>query len=242
MDIRRICRRSSNGKSEVAEEIQGMGGELIMHGQEIGHSGPENYYRITLRDCATPAFCSFDKRYIGTQRMLLSFADALRRDGRGFRGCIKIAGRITDCCKEKAADAYGKECTVSPVEAVHVSVSEERPFCFEHVNVWDWLYYIQAQKAAITRLYYRASGRYFRAIGLSLYRPFYGEAPDDLSKELGNPFWAYPGVLYKKDGWLRHRLMYEERLFTDKAEMDADIAAPAETDYQRFFDDVFGDG
>lgn len=166
--------------------------------------------------------------------MLLSFADALRRDGGGSSGCIKNAGRITDCCREKTADAYGKERAVSPVEAVHVSVSEESLFYFEHINVWGCSYYIQAQKATITRLYYRDSSGYCRAIGLSPYRPFYGVAPDDLSKELGDPFWGYPGVLYKKNGWLRHRLMYKERLFTNKAEMDADIAAPAETDYQGF--------
>ena len=35
--------------------------------------------------------------------------------------------------------------------------------------MWDCSYDIQAQKATITRLYYRDSNWYFRAIGLSLY-------------------------------------------------------------------------
>lgn len=213
-----------------------------MHCQKIGRSGPENCYRITLSNYATPSFCSFDKEYIGIRTMLLSFGDALGRDGCGSGRYTEIAGRITDCCTEKMGDTHGKGRTVSPVEAIHVSVSEESSFYFEHINVWDCSYYIRAQKATTTRLYYRDSNWYFKASGLSLYRPFYGVAPDDLSTELGNSFWGYPGVLYKKDGWLHHRLMSKERLFTNKSEMDADIAAPAESDYQRFFEDVFGDG
>lgn len=49
-----------------------------MHCQEIVLSGPENYYRITLSNYATPSFCSFDKEDIGIRTMQLSFADALR--------------------------------------------------------------------------------------------------------------------------------------------------------------------
>lgn len=140
------------------------------------------------------------------------------------------------------SDTHGKGRTTSPVEAIHLAVSEESPFYFEHINVWDCSYYIQAQKITITRLYYRDSNWYCRAIGLSLYRPFYGVVPDDLSKELGDPLGGIPGGSTRRLGGCATVSCIKKRLFTNKAEMDADIAAPAETDYQRFFDDVFGDG
>ena len=52
-----------------------------------------------------------------------------------------------------------------------------------------------------------------------------------------------PGKLLQNNPegrWRHYRLMYEEQLFTEKAEMNADIATLTKTDYREFFDVVFG--
>ena len=119
-----------------------------------------------------------------------------------------------------------------------LAVKETRiaPFRWDHINVWDCVYHIRADRCAAKLAYIKTSGRYCRCVLADFWNPTYEGRP------FNGMFWGQPAMLAYGSGHLYNRLMYLENQFQSEAEMLADIENPEAIDFSGFFDDVFGDG
>ena len=170
---------------------------------------------VGMRDYATPSYCTFLKEYCGTPAMLRDYLDARKKLRPDF-------------------DEANVHCDAASILAV--KETGIAPFQWDHVNVWDCVYHIRADRCAAKLAYIKTAGRYCRCVLAEFWNPSYEGRP------FRGMFWGQPAMLAYGSGHLYNRLMYLENQFQSEAEMLADIENPDTIDFAGFFDDVFGDG
>lgn len=206
----------------------------------------DRFFAITLEHYACPAFCSFNKEYIGTLAMLDGFIDTISKDVKEpsyLAGIINGYQRYRDGYHDATAFVAQSEVRlIHPLTTIEVHHHDAAPFFYEHTNVWGFPYFIRAERMNADIVYVRRGKNHMRYVGAYLEQPLYGTTENDCNDELNDSLWGHPGVLSFENGVLSSRIMFCDRLFESQAEMKQDILSPSPIDFTGFFEDVFGDG
>lgn len=211
----------------------------------------EPLYRITLSDYATPSFITADTWYAGTRAILDHFFDVLDRQNRkeppgaadfeGYEDTIVKQYRRYQAGETQVQTFYSQ--LIHPITLFHLTAPmEAAPISLTHRNVWDCPYFIAADRVRFQLAYGMCEGEYFRFVLAEFENGRFGISEDKLDSELDGPFWGHPAMLGLDGSLLYDRLMFLERHFDNREEMEAGIAAPAAVNYAGFFNDFFGDG
>lgn len=214
-------------------------------------SSDEPLYCITLSNYATPSFITADTWYAGTRAMLDHFFDVLDRQNRenppdtgDFESYEETI--VKQYRRYQAGETEVKAfCSqlIRPITLCHLTAPmETAPISLTHTNVWSCPYFIAADRARFQLAYGACEGKYFRFALADFENGRFGISENKLDLELDGPFWGHPAMLGLDGSLLYDRLMFLERRFDSREEMEADIAAPAAVDYTGFFNDFFGDG
>lgn len=202
-------------------------------------SKPVPLYQLMLEDYSTPSFVSCSKPYFGTQKQILSLLER-RRDPELLETARQY---FSGSGSGEGPMLYWREQIVSPVERLG-SV----PFQMENVsatflNTWDCPYFLRAQRAE-GKLYYlcREDGVCFRALEAVFTDLMLTDDPIPEEVDLLQPFWGYPDMIYCRDGRAKSRLLLAERRFQNREEALDDLTHPSAPCFDRFFEDIFGDG
>lgn len=206
----------------------------------------DRFYQITLEHYGCPAYCSFSKQYAGTMEMLKAFIDELgqgAKDDSYEQGIVDAFRRYQEGYHDaRAFVAQGEHQLIYPLTAYAVTSVHEAPFFFEHTNVWGFPYFITGKQMDTELVYLRRGNELRRFVKATIESPMYGTEEDDCTSPLDGGFWGHPCVLKFHDGRLGNQIMFCDRHFETKEEMQKDISAPAEIDFTGFFEDAFGDG
>lgn len=204
------------------------------------------FYSITLEQFAAPAFYSGYLHYAGTLPMISSFVDSLKSlatPGSYEQGVVDAFGAYLEGAKEaKVRVAYAEEQLIHKLDTVGIEDLQIEPFYYRHLNIWNFPYYIRADRAQVFLAYLRKEDAYLRYVKLELTNPLYSAEPELPFKELGHTVWGHPGVLVYKNKILSNRIMFCDKKFEDAEEARRDMEHPSEVNFSGFFNDIFGDG
>lgn len=184
-------------------------------------------YHLLLRDYATPSFCTFQASYYGTLEDLKEFFAVLDPE---------LQKQIEDNNLER------DEATI--IDKAEYSIDD---YYHEYKNIWDCIYYINAQKLKLEVFLLEFVGYY-----VVCYRPIitngYVLAEKDEEERLRLYFdakdvWGHPGV-YKN---ISNRVLTSRLCFLYK---QCESREEAFLEFNNFdinkcdvmFDDIFGDG
>lgn len=197
-------------------------------------------FAVTMPDYASPSFCTFAKEYVGTLAMLKGYIDARKEWEPDSYVTANLCTAVSELQQGRQNTAVGIAGNVLPfVTPVTILAVKEliiMPFQIDHLNVWDCVYHIHAEKCTAKLAYIKAPGVYRRCVLVDFLNPTYDE------HLLNAGFWGQPAMLAYESGHLYNRLMYIEKWFSTETEMLMDAKYPAKVDFSGFFDDVFGDG
>lgn len=203
-------------------------------------------YMIVLDECASPAFWTAYKDYLGTPGEILAL----------FEGCDGLWPKIAKDYFEDDEAKYehigfllGGEPALAPVELIlrrRIVIEKLR---FDHRNVWFCIYKIRAARAVVDLFYIRTDkGKFMRCVKAVLEQPeylddFFCHHEKWYDMTTSEP-WGYPGMLQldKQKKTICNSLGYIDKTFRSERQMYCDIKHPDKVDFQGFFDDYFGDG
>ena len=100
----------------------------------------------------------------------------------------------------------------------------------------------EADRVRFQLAYGMCEGKYVRFVLAEFENGRFGMFEDRLDMELDVSFWGHPAMLGLDGSLLYDRLMFPDRCFDSQEDMETDIAAPADVNYTKFFNDFFGDG
>lgn len=215
----------------------------------------EPLFCIALWDYALPSFCSGSTLYLGTQTMLDQFFDALeqalreRNEGELEHPCYE--GDILEAYRKyqagdkrvKACIAYADIQLICPAALHHLSPPRTvAPFDNTHINIWGCPYVIKAAAVRYQTAYVECRSKFCRVVLAECDGVRYRGEGGARDHPMSCGTWGHPAMLAVEERLLYGRLMFLERQFKSRTEMQADIAAPAGIDFSGFFNDYFGDG
>ena len=116
---------------------------------------------------------------------------------------------------------------------------------WEHLNTWQWPYFMSCEKVESEHLWLRCKDRYYRCFMAKFYSLKYGTDPNEQTPA-GGMLWGFPEMLEVDDLPLMwNRLAEPEKNFKTLAEAQADweaFRAAPNPDFSEFCNDIFGDG
>ena len=207
------------------------------------------YYRIVLDDYATPSFISWNKDYFGTLKEIKVLIDALRKDSlllESHRDTVEAFDAFCNGNTEaEHTVAYSKCRLLTPVDKIgsrHILLG---PTVWEHRNVWDCIYRMQAKEIDVRQAIFRTEKEYYIGIragfrGLQCNAP--DLAPPDRWTELDGAFWGFPKMFYIAGDILRYRLYTAMRRYADLNGAMAALNDSGNIDFNPVINDIFGDG
>jgi hypothetical protein len=149
------------------------------------------YYVITLQDYATPAWCTFEKDYVGSKDDILEFINAYRNE----------VG--TDKLKQ--------------LDVLRKTKYTADNFEFSFKNVWDRTYDVVCDNVKADVLYakeFRCVKAEFKNVRMR------AKGMGDVYMAIGGLMWGHPGVLYMKDGSVASRLYFIEDVIDESIPID----------------------
>lgn len=207
------------------------------------------YYQITLDDYATPSYISWTKDYFGTLREIKVLIDALRRDNRLFDSHRDTVEAFDAFCRgDTEAEhtvAFCKCRLLTPVDRIKSKHLTFGPICWEHKNVWNCVYRMQAKEIDTRQAIFRTEEEYIIGIR-ARFRELKCNAPDldppDRWMNLDGAFWGFPKMFNISGDILRYRLFTSMHRYPDLTSATAAFDDFENIDFKPVIDDVFGDG
>jgi len=204
-------------------------------------------YHLVLPDYALPAFCDGDTDYYGGQDEILEvLARYDKRSGEALAETARAYFAGMGDGRTEINGLWGVQQLLSPVELLgERELAPFLPWKHTNTNTWGFPCELKADRAEVRLQYLRdEEGRYLRCVrarftGLCNWSGFAGRW-----RPLTTAFSSgCPGILADlADGRMVNRVGYSDRAFETLALLQEDMAAPAEVDFQGFFNDLFGDG
>ena len=207
----------------------------------------QQYYRILLEDYSAASFTSFDKAYFGTMSDLEGwikaievekcFAERFSSLTKTFRAYQSGQHNITHNV------AYQEVRFLDKVTLLYRESYTAEKLAWEHLNTWQWPYFMSCEKVESEHLWLRCKDRYYRCFMAKFYSLKYGTDPNEQTPA-GGMLWGFPEMLEVDDLPLMwNRLAEPEKNFKTLAEADWEAfrAAP-NPDFSEFCNDIFGDG
>ena len=183
----------------------------------------QQYYRILLDDYSAASFTSFDKAYFGTMSDLEGwikaievekcFAERFSSLTKTFRAYQSGQHNITHNV------AYQEVRFLDKVTLLYRESYTAEKLAWEHLNTWQWPYFMSCEKVESEHLWLRCKDRCFMA---KFYSLKYGTDPNEQTPA-GGMLWGFPEMLEVDDLPLMwNRLAEPEKNFKTLAEAQAD--------------------
>ena len=204
------------------------------------------YYAFFLDEPATPAFCSFDKMYIGTAEDLLTAINRLQADGLYPNSVKAVREYLNGNRKAVHSVAYQERPALEPVQFITESkliLSEKK---WEHLNAWKCPYNMKIGGAFVSQIVIKHDNQYYRCVRAWMKDLLY-QAPDDSWHKLDGGFWGNRSILDVSslpDGHFQiNNLLYVvEDDYNTIEEAIKNIKNPESLVFDRICDEIFGDG
>ena len=187
----------------------------------------QQYYRILLDDYSAASFTSFDKAYFGTMSDLEGwikaievekcFAERFSSLTKTFRAYQSGQHNITHNV------AYQEVRFLDKVTLLYRESYTAEKLAWEHLNTWQWPYFMSCEKVESEHLWLRCKDRYYRCFMAKFYSLKYGTDPNEQTPA-GGMLWGFPEMLEVDDLPLMwNRLAEPEKNFKTLAEAQAEL-------------------
>ena len=203
----------------------------------------EQHYILKLWEPAAPAFCSFDKPYVGNKHDLLKVAANMKIADPQSETAKAIQEYFGGNHRATHKIAY-QECPVlTPARVLASSKMTLTSRTWEHLNVWDCPYKMKFESAEVSQIIIRCEGRYHRCIRAKFtdlcYEGIKGEW-----RPVGSVLFGNASVIETASdaGTFESLLYVQEDVSDTKDQLEAAINNPDRIIFARICDEVFGDG
>lgn len=198
-------------------------------------------YAFELDDYSAPSCTSFTKLYFGTiadfRAVLESIGEERLEDlhntfERFVAGERKIIYHAGQCVTRFARPA---------------KMIKEKPIALERVNYlyensYGFNYKVRMSKAEGRVALIKLEKQFYIVYWITATNPRYMGELIKKWNALGDMIWGYPGIIEVKGKTMRNRLGMIESSFKTEQEAMAQFESLTDFDFNRFFEDVFGDG
>ena len=208
----------------------------------------EKWFRLLLDDYSVPPITTADKEYYGTLDDVKGLIESLKRDEKGrdgHKGTIEAFEKYL--AGEKGAThnvAYQDVPILTSIKIIHNAEQELSETEWEHLNAWHWVYDMKLTSANVQHYWIKDKKHYRRIIKAQIVGLCYKDTvgnwtdPDEM-------FWGFPGMLARDGDVLYNRLACIEKNFDSLDDLQDDYEnylKNPDVDFERFCDDIFGDG
>lgn len=208
----------------------------------------EKWFRLLLDDYSVPAITTADKEYYGTLDDIKGLIESLKNDEKGsvgHKGTIEAFEKYL--AGEKGAThnvAYQDVPISTSIKVIYNAEQKLSEMEWEHLNAWHWVYDMRLTSAKVQHYWIKDKKHYRRIIKAQIvglcYKDTVGNWTDP--KEM---FWGFLGMLTHDGDVLYNRLACIEKNFDSLDDLQDDYEnylKNPDVDFERFCDDIFGDG
>lgn len=201
------------------------------------------YFIYELDDYSSPTIVSWTKPYFGTIGDFKSLIDNL--PGKSMEELRNTFERFA--AGERRIVYHAGQAKIR--FAHRVSLLAEKQFdlkklTFEYKNTYGFPYKIRMTSAVGRLCLFKYEKVFYTVIWAKLERPRYCNNHFDGRRwtELGDMIWGFPGQIKMEGKFMKNALGVIEKRFDDEAAVREHFASVSEIDWQKFYEDVFGDG
>lgn len=207
----------------------------------------KQYYAICLDEYAMVSFCSFTKKYYGTEDDMMQFAKALETNNT-MSDLVQSLNEFSDGNKDvQYYAAYNNHRLATPVifhPENHLTLID---YEWEHLNIYGFPYYMHADGIEIDQAIIRYENEFLRCAKMKFINLSYKDEYSKSGKEfLTGHFLGHPQV-YKVNKRNRKNIIIEGRFFVKEEAYTTlkearEHLSEKDLKFRPFMDDVFGDG
>jgi len=207
----------------------------------------DQYYALYLDDYATPAFCSFDKLFIGTQSEILAVADRMGADIAYKETVAAIQNYFLGKKTVTHTIAYQTFPVLTPVESICSLEFTLNETIWNHQNVWDCTYIMKFDEAVVHQLLIQHQNKYYRLIRASMKNLCCDSETSFGWMPLNSRFWGHKcmmNVTTHNDGsyWVSNLLYVIQDSFDSLDDANNYWRDPGKLIFDSICDEIFGDG
>lgn len=180
----------------------------------------EQFYELTLDDCATPSFISGAKPFYGRLSDIRSFVTVLEQDERCKENHEHLIGAFKafesgDTETEHYA-AYQKVRLLTPIKVLTSRTTTFPNHRWTHMNVWDCPYELRCEELIAEQMWIEREGSYLRCLRAKFKKLEYLSNFEKRWRDLIDGFWGYPHMLEYQEPYVVLRLWVAEEPFASK--------------------------
>jgi len=207
----------------------------------------EKFYLLNLTDPATPGFCSFNKMYVGTEKMInqvvdnfennKSYPDTISAVHSYFDGNINAEHNI----------AYTQQKVLTPIRIEAEHKMKFGNMKWTHTNIWGFPYNMRCDSVNAHQIVFMYNKRYYRFIKVYLENLSYEGVRNEWIKLRGG-FWGNDSVLNvynipSADSFIFNNLLFiEEECYDNSTLAVKDIYIKNKINFKKVCDEIFADG
>lgn len=204
----------------------------------------EQYYALYLDDPATPAFCSFDKLYVGTRPELDKAIAVMKQDER-YAATVAAYEAYWIDPSAKHNVAFREVPILTPVRRICSSELAFGEKEWEHINVWGFPYKMRFDRAEVKQLLVEHEERIHRLLRATFTNLCFESVIGTWSP--ADHFWGHGCLLdiqFNTDGSisLSSLLYMEQDQFEKASDADELMLDSDKVFFGRICDEIFGDG
>ena len=141
-------------------------------------------------------------------------------------------------------DRLGLQDKLEPVQVLGEQQVSMANLSTEFKNLWDCIYHLKAAEVRASLLYIRDEATLCRCVRASMRGITYtSEDLPGLEQPINaGECWGLPIFRQLDDDWMESILYYQELLFENEEELQADMGNPHPIDFGGYWQDVFADG
>ena len=208
----------------------------------------QKWFRLLLDDYSVPAITTADKEYYGTLDDIKGLIESLKKDEKGsigHKGIIEAFEKYLAGDKSATHNvAYQDVPILTSIKVIYNTEQELSDMEWEHLNAWHWVYEMKLTSAKVQHYWIKDKKHYRRIIKAQIVGLCYKDTVDNWT-DLDEMFWGFPGMLVRDGDVLYNRLACIEKNFDSLDDLQDDYEnylKNPDVDFERFCDDIFGDG
>ena len=208
----------------------------------------DKWYRLLLDDYSAPPITTADKEYYGTLDDVKGLIESLNNDERhrdSSKGTIEAFEKFVSGDKHATHNiAYQEVPILTPIKVIYETEQELKDFEWEHLNAWHFVYDMKLSSAKVRHYWIKDQKHYRRIIKAQIIGLCYKDTVDNWT-DPHDMFWGFPGMLVRDGKILNNRLACIEKNFDSFDDLQDDYEnylKNPDVDFERFCDDIFGDG
>ena len=203
----------------------------------------KQHFVLNLWEPAAPAFCSFDKPYVGNRHDLLKVAVNMKNADPQSETAKAIQEYFGGKHGATHKIAYQEIAILTPVRVLATSKMTLPGRTWEHLNVWDCPYKMKFDAAEVSQIIIRYDGMYRRCIRAKFTDLCY-EGTKGEWRPVGSVLFGNASVIeFNSDTGSFENLLYVQEDVSDtKEQLETKLDNPDEIILDRICDEVFGDG